>query len=116
MPKRASLAVGYEDEPAAAGAAAAPAVKSNVLCPEPGDNAAIAVCTVHEGEPIILGGVKVCDAVPFTVLEGHRVAVQPVAKGQALLSWGKPFGHAAIDLAPGDYVCNYKVLKVLKQR
>lgn len=70
----------------------------------------------HAGDRIVLDGVVVCEAVPFTVLEGHRVAVLPVDKGEALLSWGMPFGHAEMDLKPGDYVCNYKVLAVLKQR
>jgi hypothetical protein len=107
------MQIGYEQP---APAPAPPVVLSNVLCPEPGDNAAIAVKTVDAGSPIILEGLVICPAAPFTVLEGHRVAVLPVEEGGALLSWGKSFGLATRDLAPGDYVCNYKVLKVLKQR
>ena len=110
--RREPIVIGYED----ASAGGVPAVASNVLCPEPGDNAAIAVKNIEAGEAIILGGEVVCESAPYTVLEGHRVAVLPVAKGEPLLSWGKPFGFATIDLAPGYYVCNYKVLKVLEQR
>ena len=92
MPARQPIVIGYEDEPAVAAAPAAgmPTVASNVLCPEPGDNAAIAVKNIEAGEAIILAGEVVCASAPYTVLEGHRVAVLPVRKDEPLLSWGKP--------------------------
>src|SRR5829696_9087072 len=43
--------------------------------------------------------------VGHTVLEGHRFAVEPVAEGEDLLSWGLRFGCATRDIAPGDYAC-----------
>src|SRR5215211_1403318 len=51
-----------------------------------------------------------------TVLEGHRFAVEPVAEGEDLLSWGLRFGRAIRDIAPGDYACNEKILRVLRER
>ena len=48
--------------------------------------------------------------------EGHRVACMEIEKGGALTSWGTAFGFANIDLHPGDYCCNLKVLKVLRAR
>ena len=51
-----------------------------------------------------------------TVLEGHRFAVEPVAEGDDLLSWGLRFGRATRDIAPGDYACNEKILRVLRER
>ena len=50
------------------------------------------------------------------VLEGHRLAVRPIAPGEALLSWGLPFGHALVPIAPGDYVCNASILQALAMR
>jgi len=54
--------------------------------------------------------------VGHTVLEGHRFAVEPIAEGQDLLSWGLRFGRAIRDIAPGDYACNEKILRVLRER
>src|SRR5688572_8632494 len=54
--------------------------------------------------------------VGHTVLEGHRFAVAPIAEGEDLLSWGLRFGRAIRDIAPGDYACNEKILRVLRER
>jgi altronate dehydratase len=61
----------------------------------------------REGSEITVG---------HTVLEGHRFAVEPIAKGEDLLSWGLRFGRAMRDIAPGDYACNEKILRVLRER
>ena len=50
------------------------------------------------------------------MLEGHRLAVRPIAPGEALLSWGLPFGHALVPIAPGDYICNDSILQALAMR
>src|SRR5215210_7068037 len=49
--------------------------------------------------------------VGHTILEGHRFAVEPVAEGEDLLSWGLRFGRAIRNIAPGDYACNEKILR-----
>src|SRR3712207_7123372 len=54
--------------------------------------------------------------ISHTVLEGHRFAVEPIAEGEDLLSWGLPFGQATKNIAPGDYACNEKILRVLRER
>jgi hypothetical protein len=54
--------------------------------------------------------------VGHTVLEGHRFAVEPITEGEELLSWGHRFGRAIRDIAPGDYACNEKILRVLRER
>src|SRR5918995_718228 len=54
--------------------------------------------------------------VGHTVLEGHRFAVEPITEGEDLLSWGLRFGRAIRDIAPGDYACNEKILRVLRER
>ncbi|MEZ4731249.1 MAG: hypothetical protein R3E79_29370 [Caldilineaceae bacterium] len=41
----------------------------------------------------------------YTVLEGHRFAVKPIAQDEALLSWGCPFGIAAQPIAPLASMC-----------
>jgi len=82
--------------------------------PLPNDNVAIATKRLAAGtiidfygQPFTLG---------YTVLEGHRFAVQPIAQDEALLSWGVPFGIATQPIAPGQYVCNAGTIEALSGR
>ena len=82
--------------------------------PAPGDNVAIAVRRLDAGTPVEIDGVV--RPLASCVLEGHRLAVKAIAPGEALLSWGLPFGHALTPIAPGDYVCNASMLEALAMR
>src|SRR2546428_10579540 len=82
--------------------------------PAPGDNVAIAVRRLDAKTAVQYEGTRF--TLPVTVLEGHRFAIAPIAVDQALLSWGLPFAFALRDITPGEYVCNEKILKVLRQR
>ena len=82
--------------------------------PEPGDNVAIAIERMEPGTEIERDGARF--TIAHTVLEGHRFAAEPIAEGEKLLSWGLPFGAALRDIAPGDYACNEKILRVLRER
>jgi altronate dehydratase len=42
--------------------------------------------------------------------------VRTIAPGEALRSWGQPFGRATRPIAPGDYVANRSVLEALAVR
>ena len=82
--------------------------------PGPVDNVAIATRRIEAGEIVALpGGPR---ALPHTVLEGHRFALHAIAAGEPLLSWGLPFAHATIAIAPGDYVSNQAMLDGLAVR
>ena len=82
--------------------------------PAPGDNVAMATRRLEAGTRVSYEGSEF--TVGHTVLEGHRFAVEPVAEGEDLLSWGLRFGRAIRDIAPGDYACNEKILRVLRER
>lgn len=82
--------------------------------PRHGDNVAIATRRLQEGTQIAYGAARF--TLSNTILEGHRFAVEPIAAGQPLLSWGLPFGVAIRDLAPGDYACNASILATLGSR
>jgi len=82
--------------------------------PAPGDNVAMATRMLEAGTRVSYGGSEF--EIPHTILEGHRFAVEPVEEGEDLLSWGLRFGRAVRDIAPGDYACNAKILKVLADR
>ncbi len=82
--------------------------------PAPGDNVAIATRRLEAGTRVAYEGAEF--EIPHTVLEGHRFAVEPIGEGEDLLSWGLPFGRALREIEPGDYACNEKILRVLRER
>ncbi|KAJ9448983.1 Altronate dehydratase, partial [Diplonema papillatum] len=82
-----------------------------------GDSCAIAVRHLHAGLAFLLSE---DDPTVYTlsheVLEGHRFAVQFVARGKELLSWGLAFGVALKDIPVGGYIVNHLMLHALKGR
>lgn len=82
--------------------------------PSLGDNVAIAIRNLDAGSRIKHGNDTF--AIEHTVLLGHRFATEKIDVGEALFSWGLPFGIATVNLAPGDYVCNADILSELKVR
>ena len=82
--------------------------------PMPGDNVAIASRRLNAGDVIRHAGSSF--RLSHTVLEGHRFALEHIAEGDPLLSWGLPFGHALRAITPGEYVCNAKILHTLQHR
>ncbi|MYD62606.1 MAG: altronate dehydratase, partial [Gemmatimonadetes bacterium] len=82
--------------------------------PLPGDNVGIATRKLDGGTQIIHSDRTF--ALRHTILEGHRFAIQPIAPGDPLLSWGLPFGIATRHIYPGDYACNPEILGALKLR
>ncbi len=82
--------------------------------PAAGDNVAIATRRLEAGTALAHGEAEI--VLGHTVLEGHRFALEPIAADQHLLSWGLPFGTALRAIAPGEYVCNAKILQALAER
>jgi len=117
----ASLSLSYDDGAHASTptAPAAPPVISFedvARLPEPADNVAIARRIIVEGSTLRRAADGATFVLPHRILEGHRFAVAPIAKGEAVHSWGRPFGFASADIAPGAYVCNHRVLAALSKR
>ena len=85
---------------------------------EPGDNVAIVSRRLEAGTEVSgeAGKAGASFSLAHTLLEGHRFAVQPIPAGEAVLSWGLPFGRATRDIAPGDYICNADILDALRVR
>ena len=82
--------------------------------PAPDDNVAIATQRLDAETQIQSDGEQF--SLSHSVLEGHRFAIQSIAKGDPLLSWELPFGYASRSIEPGDYVCNQKMIDALSIR
>ncbi len=82
--------------------------------PLPADNVAVATHRIEAG--VVVHDRERVYTLPVTIMEGHRFAVQPIAAGEPLLSWGLPFGYATAAITSGDYVCNRSVLEALSTR
>ncbi len=82
--------------------------------PSPDDNVAIATQTLEGGTRIRYDGQQF--QLSHTILEGHRFAIASISGAAPLLSWGLPFGFATRSIAPGDYVCNQKMIDSLSIR
>ena len=82
--------------------------------PSPNDNVAIATQMLESGTRIRYDEHEF--ELSHTILEGHRFAIQPISEEAPLLSWGLPFGYATRSIAPGDYVCNQKMIDSLSIR
>ncbi len=82
--------------------------------PLPDDNVVIATRRLDAGTEIIYADQTF--VLDYTILEGHRFAIQPIAAGQNLLSWGLRFGIATQDIDPGTYVSNEGMLEALRGR
>jgi altronate dehydratase len=82
--------------------------------PLPGDNVAIATQKLPAGTTIRYNGITF--GLDYTVMEGHRFAVEAIAPGDKLLSWNLPFGAALRPIAPGEYVANAEMIHALSGR
>ena len=82
--------------------------------PTPDDNVAIATRPIDAGTQVQLNGETF--VISHSILEGHRFAASTLAEGEFLCSWGLPFGKATRAIAPGEYVCNAKILDALRER
>lgn len=82
--------------------------------PAKGDNVAIATRRLEAGTTIRRDGEQF--QLSHTIMEGHRFAVQPIAVGDALLSWGLPFGVALVPITPGQGASNAGMLEALAGR
>ena len=82
--------------------------------PASDDNVGIATQTLENTTRIHHNGHQF--ELSHTILEGHRFAIQSIPEATPLLSWGLPFGFATRSIAPGDYVCNQKMIDSLSIR
>ena len=82
--------------------------------PAAGDNVAIATRRLDAGTEVADG--EITYRLPHTILEGHRFVRDADRRRRAAPLLGAPLRDRASPLAPGEYVCNAKILKALSER
>ena len=69
---------------------------------DPRDNIAVAKVSIGLGSVLSLNGTKI--SITQTVPPGHKIALRPIAKGEAIIRYGEIIGAATQDIAQGDTV------------
>ena len=71
------------------------------------DNVATALEVLEAGRALELAGHHL--VVQERIASGHKVALVPIASGQAVLKYGSPIGTATADIAAGAHVHTHNV-------
>lgn len=66
------------------------------------DNVATALEPLEPGRLLHLGSLRIAVAEP--VPSGHKISLQPIAAGEAVLKYGSPIGTATVDIPAGTHV------------
>ena len=71
------------------------------------DNVAVAIAPLAKGECVHAGGISVTarDAIPA----GHKMAIRPIKKGEAVVKYGFPIGEATEDVPAGTWMHAHNV-------
>jgi SAF domain len=71
------------------------------------DNVATALEVLEPGMTISAGGVTL--AIGDRIPRGHKVALRPIARGEAVIKYGSAIGTAVSDIAAGAHVHTHNV-------
>ena len=74
----------------------------NMIHIHPNDNVAVALTDVAKGEVIELKGITVTAA--EDIKRGHKMALADLAKGDKIIKYGYPIGHASKAIKAGEWV------------
>ena len=74
----------------------------NVIHIHPRDNVAVLLQPVAKGERIEIDGRSLTAA--ENIEQGHKIALAAIAKGENIIKYGFPIGHATVDIAAGQWV------------
>jgi hypothetical protein len=71
----------------------------------PADNVATLLANADAGATVaVLGAVPQACVAAEAIAAGHKLALRPVAAGEAIVKFGVRIGHATKPIAPGDWV------------
>lgn len=67
------------------------------------DNVAVAVEKAEKGSVVF--GITAVDDIPF----GHKIALEDIKKGENVIKYGNPIGHAETDIKKGEWVHSHNL-------
>ncbi|MEY8711707.1 altronate dehydratase family protein [Mangrovibacter phragmitis] len=71
------------------------------------DNVAVALVDQAEGAIVNVDGQDITLLQP--VARGHKFAIRAIAKGENVVKYGLPIGHALVDIRPGEYLHSHNM-------
>ena len=74
------------------------------------DNVATAIADIAAGERLFADSTV---RASVDLGRGHKVAIEPVARGAAVIKYGFPIGTATTDIAPGEHVHSHNLATAL---
>ncbi|MEG0853899.1 MAG: altronate dehydratase family protein [Angelakisella sp.] len=74
------------------------------------DNVAVALEPVTTRDNLSVGVTALQD-----IPQGHKIALNAIAKGQPVIKYGYPIGYASCDIAPGEWVHTHNIRTGLNQ-
>ncbi|MCI2109830.1 MAG: altronate dehydratase family protein [Acidaminococcaceae bacterium] len=66
------------------------------------DNVAVAIQPVEKGQILTVDGLKITAL--EDIKQGHKIAVKAINKGENIIKYGFPIGHALVDIKAGEWV------------
>ncbi|MCL2828798.1 MAG: altronate dehydratase family protein [Oscillospiraceae bacterium] len=78
----------------------------------PADNVAVVLTTLDSGETLSVDGTTLTLVEPIDA--GHKVALVPIADGEAIVKYGNPIGRAVRAIAPGEAVHTHNLKTALE--
>jgi altronate hydrolase len=66
------------------------------------DNVVVALADLTEGTDVTVENETV--TLRQAISRGHKFAIRPIAKGENVVKYGLPIGHALADIAPGEHI------------
>lgn len=85
---------------------------SDYILLHPNDNVIVALKNYSQGEKIRFGSKEI--VLTSRIEFGHKIAIQKIAGGDAILKYGYPIGRAICDINPGDWVHTQNLISNLK--
>src|SRR3546814_6972463 len=77
------------------------------------DNVATAIADIAPGEALFADrDIRAAVAVE----RGHKIALAPIARGEAVTKYGFSIGTATADIAPGEHVHSHNLATALSSR
>jgi altronate hydrolase len=80
----------------------------------PSDNVAVAACSIPDGTELAFQGEHFLTKGRINL--GHKVAIRPIKKGDAVLKYGQVIGFAGDDAAPGTHMHVHNIRADLFER